>query len=253
MHSRTLSTSPAMLAATMKSSKGKGKKRLKLKKHKIKCTNTNCGRMGHTKDQCFAKGRGKEREAPEWFKKLAERKAVSASVNVVEKTNNNNSENYTMLTYSLPDDPTALIVTSDFKAEADALAISNLSGIILDSGAGRHFSPDCLKLLNFQEINPEPIRAADRHTFSMFRKGDLKVELSNENQKSTRIYWPKKYKISVKRDVYFDKNWALEPDEVLIEGSRMYSPIWTLLSLLTPLKMFHTCLAKVLKLKTSKT
>lgn len=64
-----------MLAAMMKSSKGKEKERLKLKRDKIKCTNTNCGRMGCTKDQCFVKG-GKEREAPEWFKKLAKRKAV---------------------------------------------------------------------------------------------------------------------------------------------------------------------------------
>lgn len=49
--------------------------------------------------------------------------------------------------YSLPNDPTALIVTSDFKAEAEALAVSNSSGIILDSGASRHFSPDRSKLL----------------------------------------------------------------------------------------------------------
>ena len=97
------------------------------------------------------KGGEKEREAPEWFKKLAERKTVLVSVNVMEKTNNNDSENYVMLTYSLPDDPTALILTSDFKAEADTLSVSNLSGITLDSGASRHFSLDRLKLLNFQD------------------------------------------------------------------------------------------------------
>jgi hypothetical protein len=147
----------AMLAATTKSSKGKGKERSKSKQDEIKCTNTNCGKIGHTKDQCYAKGGGKEREAPEWFKKMAERKVASASVNVTEKTENDDSENYVMLTYSLPDDPTALIITSNFKAEAEALAISNSSGIILDSGASRHFSPDHSKLLNFKEINPEPI------------------------------------------------------------------------------------------------
>jgi hypothetical protein len=78
-------------------------------------------------------------------------------VNITENTENDDSENYAMLTHSLPDDPTALIITSDFKAKAKALAISNLSRIILDSGASRHFSPEHSKLLNFKEINPEPI------------------------------------------------------------------------------------------------
>jgi hypothetical protein len=41
---------------------------------------------------------------------------------------------------------------------------------------------------------------------------------SDEESKGFRIYWPKKYKVSIERDVYFDKNRALEPDEVSIEG-----------------------------------
>ena len=177
----------AMLAAMMRSSKGKGKERSKLTRDEIKCTNTNCGRMCHTQDHCFMKGGEKEREAPEWFKKLAERKSVLVSVNVMEKTNNNDSENYVMLTYGLSDDPTALILTSDFKAEADTLSVSNLSGITLDSGASRHFSPECSKLLNFKEIDPEPIRAADGRIFSVLGKGELKVNLLNRNQKPTLI------------------------------------------------------------------
>lgn len=40
----------------------------------------------------------------------------------------------------------------------------------------------------------------------------------DKESKGFRIYWPKKYKVSVERDVYFDKNRALEPDEVSIEG-----------------------------------
>ena len=40
----------------------------------------------------------------------------------------------------------------------------------------------------------------------------------DEESKGFRIYWPKKKKVSIERDVYFDKNWALQPDEVSIEG-----------------------------------
>ena len=36
--------------------------------------------------------------------------------------------------------------------------------------------------------------------------------------KGYRIYWPGKNRVSVKRDVYFNENEALEPEEVPIEG-----------------------------------
>jgi hypothetical protein len=172
-----------MMAATMKSRGGKGKD--KSNKEKCHWTNPNCGKDGHTKDQCFAKGGGKEKEAPEWFKKMSERKVTSASANAAEKTKNDDSENYVMFTYDLPDNPTALLVTSNFTAEAHA--ISHSSGIILDSGASRHFTPKHLKLLNYREIKPKPIWAADGWTFSALGKGDLKVELPNGDQKLTPI------------------------------------------------------------------
>jgi len=142
-----------MMAATTKSREGKGKD--KSNKEKCHCTNPNCGKNSHTKDQCYAKGGGKEKEAPEWFKKMSERKVTSSSANTAEKTKSDNSENYAMFTYNLPNNPTALLFTSDFTAEA--YAISHSSGIILNSGASRHFTPKHLKLLNYREIEPEPI------------------------------------------------------------------------------------------------
>jgi len=33
------------------------------------CTNKNCGKRGHTSDQCYEKGGGKEGQAPDWWKK----------------------------------------------------------------------------------------------------------------------------------------------------------------------------------------
>jgi len=126
-----------MMAAMTKPRGGKGKDKSNKEKHH--CTNPNCGKDGHMKDQCYMKGGGKEKEAPEWFKKMAERKVTSLSMNTAEKTESDDSENYAMFTYDLPSNPTALLITSDFTAEAHA--ISHSSGIILDSGASRHFTP----------------------------------------------------------------------------------------------------------------
>jgi gag-polypeptide of LTR copia-type/GAG-pre-integrase domain len=169
----------AMLAATFKAKSRNSRS----SKNDILCTNTNCGRRGHTKDQCWSKGGGKEGQGPDWWKTAGKQ----ASANIVESTpTSDEPENYAMLTYNVPDDPTALVCTSDFHSEAHA--ISNHAGTILDSGASRHFSPDRSKFLNYQElVNPEPIRAADGRTFSALGKGDIQVELPNGDQKPTPI------------------------------------------------------------------
>jgi hypothetical protein len=165
----------AMMASMTRAKDGKGKDNSK--RNDILCTNSNCKRTGH---QCWVKGGGKEGQASEWWKK----RGGSASTNVAEKeSEDDESENFAMFAYTTPDDPTALICTSDFQSEAHAASRSN--GTILDSGASRHFSPDCSRFLNYQEIKPEPIRAADGRTFSALGKGDLKIELPNGDQKPT--------------------------------------------------------------------
>lgn len=105
-----------MAAMKSKDSKGRNKPKGKEKTH---CSNPNCNK-------------------PEWFKRLAAKKTASASAHIAED-GKDDDENYAMLSYSTPEDPTALIVTSDFKAEAHATSADH--GIILDSGASRHFSP----------------------------------------------------------------------------------------------------------------
>ena len=114
-------------------------------------------------------------------------KEKSANANVTEKIpENDNSENFAMLTYNVPDDPTALVCSSDFHSEA--YAALNSAGTILDSNASHHFSPDRLRFLNYQElVNPEPIKAADGQTFSTLGKGDIQMELPNGDQKPTLI------------------------------------------------------------------
>ena len=184
----------AMMASTSKSKRGKGKDKDKSKskssKDDIVCTNLpNCGRKGHTKEQCYEEGGGKEGQAPDWWKKKKEKKAkVNANVAENKSSKTNDTENYAMAAFHIPDDPTALqvVCTSDFHSEA--YAISNHTESILDSGASRHFTPERKKLLNYEEfITSEPIRAADGRTFSALGKGDLKVNLPNGNQKTTPI------------------------------------------------------------------
>ena len=175
----------AMLAATSKARGGKGKDQDKSSRDDLLCTNPNCGRRGHTKDQCWQKGGGKEGQAPDWWLKRVG-KQDSANVIVESTPESNEPENYAMLSYHVPDDPTALVCTSDFSTEAHT--VSNHTGTILDTGASHHFSPNCSKFLNYEELtNPEPIRAADGQTFSALGKGDLPMELPNRDQKPTPI------------------------------------------------------------------
>jgi hypothetical protein len=94
--------------------------------------------------------------------------------------------NYATLSFHVPDDPTALVCTSDFHSKAHAT--SNHTGTILNTGASHHFSPHCSKFLNYKElVSPEPIRAADGRTFSALGKGDLPIELPNRDHKPTPI------------------------------------------------------------------
>jgi hypothetical protein len=90
-----------------------------------------------------------------------------------------------MLSYTLPENSSALICTSDFKHEAHSITKSN--GTILDCSASSHFTPEHSKLLNYREISPEPICSADGHTFNATGKGDLKLELLNNDQKPTPV------------------------------------------------------------------
>ncbi|KAF8810961.1 hypothetical protein BYT27DRAFT_7090691, partial [Phlegmacium glaucopus] len=148
------------MAAGSKAKGWKGKEKVnsqsKSSKNDILCTNLpNCGRRGHTKDQCWEKGGGKEGQAPDWWKKGKGNK-VSANVAENKTAEKDEPENYAMLAYTNPDNDTALVCTSDFRSEAHAT--SNQAGIILDTGASSHFSPNRSKFLNYKELeDPEPI------------------------------------------------------------------------------------------------
>ena len=73
----------------------------------------------------------------------------------------------------------ALVVTSGHNHKA--FGISHLTNLIINCGASSHFSPDKSKFVNFTTIAPEPIKAADGHTFSAIGCGDLVVTLPGKD------------------------------------------------------------------------
>jgi hypothetical protein len=93
-----------MMASTSKAEKGKGKDKNNSKSSKddLLCTNTNCGRRGHTIDQCWEKGGKKEGQAPEWWKKSSKGKKASANVAENKTAEGNEPDNFAMLTTTIP-------------------------------------------------------------------------------------------------------------------------------------------------------
>ena len=140
-------------ATSTKPNKGRDRGKTKDKsKDNILCAKKNCDKTRHTSDQCWEKGGGKEVQAPDWWKKIVKSKKAKANIaedNTAEKDKPND---YAMLTTFITEsyDNSALTCTSDFCSEAHAA--SNQSGIIIDSGVSRHFSPDHAKFLNYKEF-----------------------------------------------------------------------------------------------------
>ena len=107
-------------------------------------------------------------------------KAKSKTANAAEEESDNN-DNYAIITISIEDESDedianlALVITSGH--DHDAHTASKSAGVIIDCRASSHFSPDKDKFINYHKIRPEPVKAADRRTFSAIGKGDLKEKL----------------------------------------------------------------------------
>lgn len=84
----------------------------------------NCRKKGHTDENCFAPGGGKEKEAPEWWKKKfgdekgKEKEMKGKTANVAEEKEST-EENYAFL---IDTENLVLVCTSDFQEEASRLA-----------------------------------------------------------------------------------------------------------------------------------
>ena len=55
---------------------------------------------------------------------------------------------------------------------------------LYDSSTSQNLSPYREHFVNFVDITPKPIAAADKHTFDATGRGDLYFEISNGNMKA---------------------------------------------------------------------
>jgi len=100
------------------------------------------------KESCFAKGGGKEHQAPEWWKQKQEAKSKEPKKESANAAAGSSSkpENHAYITVGptnfFPldlDTPMAFIITSGTNHEA--FGVSPSTDLIVDCGASSHFSP----------------------------------------------------------------------------------------------------------------
>ncbi len=153
-----INKSNTAMAAQQQCGKGKSKGGQSKSKDERHCMN--CSKDGHTKEQCWAKGGRKEGQGPRnWWEKSKKKdeKNGTSNANTVHK-HEEMTENmvFTTISPSYEDDKgSALTITSDFHSEAHATFLPG--GVIIDSGATAHFSPNKSRFVNYREITPEPI------------------------------------------------------------------------------------------------
>ena len=130
------------------------------------------------------KGGGQENDVLEWWKEkqaVRKKKELERSANAASKDfMKDKDDNYAPITITAAatshvegDEEFAFVVTSGHNHLA--YAVSTSTSIIINCGASSYFFPDQLKFLNYEDINPEPIKAANGCTFSAIGKGDVCV------------------------------------------------------------------------------
>ena len=132
----------------------------------------NCGKPGHTKEECWGEGGGKEGQGPCQKKKPAKREEKGMESAAIAED----------------EELFAFACTSDFSAITDALKVPKFRlGAIVDSGASRHFCPDRTKFVNFKSIEDRPIKTADGRVLKAIGMGDVHIELPNGSGRTKAI------------------------------------------------------------------
>jgi len=107
----------------------------------------------------------------------------ASNVNTANKSEMTQNMAFTTIGPSCEDDEGyPLTITSNFSPEAHSMVIT--PGVIIDSSATAHFSPNKSKFLNYREITLELIQAADRCTFNALRKGNIKLNCQWETMRN---------------------------------------------------------------------
>ena len=122
----------ALAACTKKTGKSKGKRK---GKNQSDVTCGNCQKPGHAQANCYAKGGGKEGQAP-WMKNNPKKPEA-----VVVAADNEEGALF------------AFTCTSDYAAVADKLDIPKSKlGTCIDSGVSRDYCPDHAKFTNYRTV-----------------------------------------------------------------------------------------------------
>ncbi|CDO78280.1 hypothetical protein BN946_scf184674.g2 [Trametes cinnabarina] len=204
------STDSADIAMSASDQNGKKKS-----KKNIECFN--CKKRGHYKSECWAPGGGKEGQGPKGKPKPKETAAAAAEMkdeswftHVAGLDSDSDMPDLQSVTESVSEPNKADRLCADFPDEAysdgdlddlylDAELLDSKSSamlardlsvkdevILFDSGATRHMSSYRDKFINYVEISPRSIQAADDHVFKAVGKGDMYVDLPNGTG-STRV------------------------------------------------------------------
>ena len=151
----------ALAAYSKSSGKIKSAKKDKSDKPKsgLECDNRKW--KGHVTEDCFAKGGGKEGQAP-WQNNGKQKEAAT----IVEAKDDE-------------EEMFAFTCTSNYTDIAAATpALKSSFGTCINSRASNNYSPDWTKFSNYQEINKD-ISTADGHFVKAIGMGDLHLELPN--------------------------------------------------------------------------
>jgi hypothetical protein len=157
-----------------------GQKQSKLKSPHLNCTN--CGKRGHTKERCWAKGGGHEGRGPRVKRKDSESnsgkdRATATSGSAITEVN-------------LADYP-ELVEANIAEVSSDSAFLADFNRKkpsphewVLDSGATTHITPHRSMFYKYNEFpNPHPIGAADHGVFTAVGIGNIWIKIIQPNAK----------------------------------------------------------------------
>ncbi|TFY74836.1 hypothetical protein EWM64_g9176 [Hericium alpestre] len=127
-------------------------------------TCTNCSGTGHTVNNCWHQGGGKEGQ---WLKGWGPNS---------RQDREKDSRSSAHLAAALSTNFTFAVISDNPKEDGMTCC--------LDTGASHHYSPFWAEFINFCEIEPKPVIAADKHIFYATGRGDVIVNFPNDHSMS---------------------------------------------------------------------
>ncbi|EGO04778.1 hypothetical protein SERLA73DRAFT_68447 [Serpula lacrymans var. lacrymans S7.3] len=149
---------------------------------KYKCTNPNCTtKTGHTTEQCYAPGGGREGQ---WPKSKGKQKESQPKLQTTAPapTNQIAANVVTNATASNDNKIYAFTVSAQSVDQAHRASHHEVQDAIIDCGATDYFCPDRSKFQSYPIIDPVPINAAKGDTMYAYGKGNMASTLISASQ-----------------------------------------------------------------------